>query len=206
MAIKISLFGASGHGKVILDILQTAEQFVDVVYDDNPKQPSLLGVPIVPASVLDSDKIDSLILSIGNNKVRKRLSLKLNVTFAKAIHPSAVLSNYTEIGEGTVVMAGVQINPDAVIGKHCILNTGAIVEHDCNIGDFAHLSPGVALAGNVTVGEGTHVGIGSCVIQGITIGKWVTIGAGAVIIKNVPDYAVVVGNPGKIIKYNLQDE
>jgi acetyltransferase EpsM len=77
---------------------------------------------------------------------------------------------------------------------------------DCKIGHFAHLSPGVALAGNVTVGEGTHVGIGSCVIQGITIGKWVTIGAGAVIIKDVPDYAVVVGNPGIIIKFNLQDE
>jgi len=206
MAIKISLFGASGHGKVILDILQSAGQTVAVVYDDHPKQPNLLGVPIVSTSGLDLAKIDSLILSIGNNKVRKRLATKLNVTFAKAIHPSAILSKRIAIGDGSVIMAGVKVNPDAVIGKHCILNTGAIVEHDCNIGDFAHLSPGVALAGNVTVGEGTHVGIGSCVIQGITIGKWVTIGAGAVIIKDVPDYAVVVGNPGKIIKYNLQDE
>lgn len=206
MAIKISLFGASGHGKVILDILQSAGQTVDVVYDDYPKQPNLLGVPIVSASGLDLAKIDSLILSIGNNKVRKRLATKLNVTFAKAIHSSAILSKRIAIGDGSVIMAGVKVNPDAVIGKHCILNTGAIVEHDCNIGDFAHLSPGVALAGSVTVGEGTHVGIGSCVIQGITIGKWVTIGAGAVIIKDVPDYAVVVGNPGKIIKYNLQDE
>jgi acetyltransferase EpsM len=54
----------------------------------------------------------------------------------------------------------------------------------------------------VKVGEGTHIGIGSSVIQGITIGKWVTIGAGAVIIRDIPDFAVVVGNPGKIIKYN----
>jgi acetyltransferase EpsM len=206
MAIKISLFGASGHGKVILDILQLIGQSVDVVYDDYPKQPSLLGVPVVPASLLDSEKIDSLILSIGNNRVRKRLAKKLNVTFENAIHPSAILSKHIAIGEGTVVMAGVKVNPNAVIGKHCILNTGAIIEHDCKIGHFAHLSPGVALAGNVTVGEGTHVGIGSCVIQGITIGKWVTIGAGAVIIKDVPDYAVVVGNPGIIIKFNLQDE
>ena len=52
------------------------------------------------------------------------------------------------------------------------------------------------------VGEGAHVGIGACVIQDIKIGKWATIGAGAVIIDDVPDYAVVVGNPGKIIKYN----
>ena len=56
------------------------------------------------------------------------------------------------------------------------------------------------------VGEGTHVGIGACVIQGIKIGKWATIGAGAVIIKDVPDGAVVVGNPAKIIKMNNLQE
>jgi len=58
------------------------------------------------------------------------------------------------------------------------------------------------LAGNVTVGEGSHVGIGASVIQGVTIGKWATIGAGSVIIKDVPDFATVVGNPGRIIKIN----
>jgi acetyltransferase-like isoleucine patch superfamily enzyme len=58
------------------------------------------------------------------------------------------------------------------------------------------------LAGNVTVGEGSHVGIGASVIQGVVIGKWTVIGAGAVVLNDVPDYAVVVGNPGKIIKVN----
>jgi acetyltransferase EpsM len=59
-----------------------------------------------------------------------------------------------------------------------------------------------SLAGNVLVGEGTQIGINATIRQGIKIGKWATIGAGAVIIKDVPDYAVVVGNPGKIIRYN----
>ena len=76
------------------------------------------------------------------------------------------------------------------------------MEHDCKISDFAHISPNAALAGNVEVGEGTHVGIGASVIQGIKIGKWATIGAGAVVIKDVPDFAVVVGSPARIIKYN----
>jgi acetyltransferase EpsM len=39
-------------------------------------------------------------------------------------------------------------------------------------------------------------------MQNIRIGKWVMIGAGAVIIRDVPDFAVVVGNPGRIIKIN----
>ena len=60
------------------------------------------------------------------------------------------------------------------------------------------------MAGNVAVGEGTQIGIGAAVIQGVTIGKWATIGAGAVIIEDVPDFAVVVGNPGRVIKMNLK--
>ena len=206
MATRFTLFGASGHGKVILDILQTAGIEVSVMIDDNPKQTELFGVSVVKYSQSLPNEEDEVIISIGNNKVRKRLASDLNVQYGKAIHPTAIISKLAMLGEGTVVMAGVLVNPSAQIGKHCILNTGAIIEHDCQIDDFAHISPGVALAGNVTIGEGTHVGIGSAVIQGIKIGKWATIGAGAVIIKDVPDFAVVVGNPGKIIKYNLNDE
>jgi acetyltransferase-like isoleucine patch superfamily enzyme len=54
----------------------------------------------------------------------------------------------------------------------------------------------------VIVGEGTHIGAGATVIPNIKIGKWCTIGAGSVILKDVPDYAVIYGNPGKVIKYN----
>ncbi|MFC0184902.1 DapH/DapD/GlmU-related protein [Pseudarcicella hirudinis] len=72
--------------------------------------------------------------------------------------------------------------------------------------DFVHISPNACICGGVSIGEGTHIGAGAIVIQGISIGRWATIGAGAVIVKNVPDYAVVVGNPGKIIKYNKLSE
>jgi len=66
-----------------------------------------------------------------------------------------------------------------------------------------HISPNASLAGDVYIGEGTHIGIGAVIIQGLKVGKWVTIGAGAVVINDIPDFAVVVGNPGKIKKYNI---
>lgn len=87
-----------------------------------------------------------------------------------------------------------------------IVNTGASVDHDCKIDDFVHISPRATLCGNVIVGEGTQVGAASVIIPGIKIGKWCTIGAGTVIIRDVPDYAVVVGNPGKVIKFNNQNK
>ncbi|MGC9000652.1 DapH/DapD/GlmU-related protein, partial [Caldisericum sp.] len=62
------------------------------------------------------------------------------------------------------------------------------------------VAPGVHTGGSVFIGEGTLLGIGSSIIPGIKIGKWAVIGAGSVVIRDVPDYATVVGNPGKVIR------
>lgn len=193
------LFGASGHAKVIIDILKKNNIRVEKILDDEPKVDNIFGIP-VEKNRFDTTLCIDAIISIGNNEIRERISRKFQFNYIKAIHPMAIVSEYALVGEGTVVMANAVINPDACIGRHCIINTGAVVEHDCQISDFVHISPNASLAGSVEVGEGTHIGIGACVIQGVKIGKWATIGAGAVIIRDVPDGSVVVGNPGKIIK------
>jgi acetyltransferase EpsM len=201
MGNKLYLYGASGHCKVIIDILKSNNESVEIILDDNPKILSLLGIPVVHASSC-TDLIDKKVLiTIGDNSVRKEISKGINTHFHITIHAKAIVSAYATVGPGTVVMAGAIINAATSIGKHCIVNSGAVIEHDCVVQDFVHISPNVSLAGDVTVGTGSHVGIGTSVIQGIKIGKWSIIGAGAVIIKDVPDYAVVVGNPGKIIKF-----
>jgi sugar O-acyltransferase (sialic acid O-acetyltransferase NeuD family) len=202
MENNITLYGASGHCKVIIDILQSNNQAINAVIDDAPKSNTILGFSILNSNAFDFSNIQNMILSIGNNKVRKKLAHKLTANFVTAIHPKSIISNSVIIGDGSVIMAGAIINSDTKIGKHCIVNTGAIVEHDCIISDFTHISPNASLAGGVVVGEGSQIGIGATVIQGIKIGKWVTVGAGSVIIKDVPDFAVVVGNPSRIIKVN----
>lgn len=200
---KIILYGASGHGKVILDILRKSGINVPCIIDDNDNIKQLCGVKVcLPQSREGFSNDDSYIISIGNNKTRKLISEQSNRKYSKAIHPSATLAANTSIEEGTVVMAHAVINADASIGKHAIINTAAIVEHDCHLADFVHLSPHATLCGNVHVGEGTHIGAGATVIPNTKIGKWCTIGAGTVVLKDVPDYAVVVGNPGKIKKFN----
>jgi len=198
----IYLYGASGHAKVIIDILEKNGMPVSGLIDNNPDIKTLMGYTVESGIEEISQADYSVLISIGNNTVRKRVSESLSTRFINAIHPNAVLSDHISLGTGIAIMAGAVVNSDVTIGSHVILNTNCTVDHDCSIGDFVHISPNAALAGNVEVGEGSHVGISACVIQGIKIGRWATIGAGAVIIKDVPDYAVVVGNPGKIIKYN----
>ena len=199
---KKYLYGASGHCKVIIDILKSNNEAVEAVFDDTPSADFLLGIPVVSVKNGVHFSHKKMLISIGDNATRKKIAEALDTTFYSAVHPKAIVSQHTTINVGCVIMAGVVLNVESHIGKHCIINTGAVVEHDCLVADYVHLSPNVSLAGNVSVGEGSHIGIGATVIQGIKIGKWSVIGAGAVIIKDVPDYAVVVGNPGKIIKFN----
>lgn len=203
---KLYLFGASGHCKVVIDILQSNKEVVTAILDDNPKTDLLLHIPVIQSGEFVFENGQELIVSIGDNAIRKKIVQRVGGDFHIAIHLKSIISAFSNIGEGTIVAAGAIINAAAIIGKHCIVNTAAIVEHDCLIADYVHLSPNVVLAGDVKVGEGSHVGIGATVIQGVKIGKWTTIGAGAVIINDVPDYAVVVGNPGKIIKFNKNNE
>lgn len=200
--IKMYLYGASGHSKVIIDILKAHAIEVKVVFDDAPSVTSIYGVPVLVPSAEDFKTQDSVIISIGNNAVRKKIAERLDMIFPSAIHPTAFVSEKTEIGPGTVIMPNAVVNAFASIGNHCIINSGAVIEHDCVLGNFVHVSPNAALAGDVILEEGCHVGIGASVVQGVRIGKWATVGAGAVIITDVPDYAVVVGNPGKVKKYN----
>jgi acetyltransferase EpsM len=199
METNIILFGASGHCKVIIDIFTSNSMLINYILDDNCEITSILNKKVTHSSNYQLQVNDEVILSIGNNSVRKKLANQFNVKFIKAIHPKAIVSSFSKIDIGTVIMAGAIINPAAVIGQHCIINSAAIIEHDCIIEDFVHISPNASLAGGVKVGEGTQIGIGATVIQGITIGKWCVIGAGAVIIKDIPDNTTVVGNPGRII-------
>jgi sugar O-acyltransferase (sialic acid O-acetyltransferase NeuD family) len=199
----IYLYGAGGHAKVVIEILEHQKKIISGLVVDNPSIESLLEYPVlqaIPNNLLRNES--KMIVCIGNNKSRKELAEKNSIGYETAIHPSANISFRSTIGEGTVVMANVSVNCDSTIGRHVILNTNCSIDHDCVLEDYVHISPHAALAGNVQVGTGTHVGIGACVINGMKIGKWATIGAGAVIIADVPDFAVVVGNPGKIVKYN----
>lgn len=190
------LYGASGHAKVIIDIIKEMGLPIDGIFDDNKKITKLNEFVINHQWKGESP----MIISIGNNNVRKMIAEKLNCQFERAIHPSAIISPSVSIDVGSVVMAGTIINSDAIIGKHCILNTGASVDHECIIGDFVHISPHATLCGNVRVGEESWIGAGAVVVPGIRIGKRCVIGAGATVINDVHDGTVVAGVPAKLLK------
>jgi len=142
----------------------------------------------------------SIFVSIGTNAKRAEVAAGIGEDEMPVIrHPSAVFSKYSEMGAGTLICAGAVVNIDSQIGRGVILNTGCSVDHDCTISDFAHISPGARLGGNVAVGVGAWVGIGAAVREGIKIGDGAKIGAGAAVVSDIPDHALAVGVPARII-------
>ena len=200
------LIGASGHAKVIIDSLEKSNEEINYLVDANPNIKGLAGYKVLKEDGYTPLSDEEHIISIGSNAIRKSLAERFTVPYGWAIHPNAILGDDVSIGQGTVVMAGVIINPSTQIGNHCIINTSSSIDHDCQIEDFVHISPNATLCGTIKIGEGTHIGAGATIIPNLKIGKWATIGAGAVVIKDVPDYAVVVGNPGRIIKIGNGEE
>jgi len=205
---KVVIFGAGGHGKVVLDILLKSKIKVLGFLDDDSKKigKKVLGYKVLGDwSYLDKNKSVFLALGIGNNIVREKVFKKtksLEIGIATVVHPQAIIAKGVKIGEGVVVMPGAVIGPDTILEDGVVVNTSASVDHDCHLERFCQIWPGAHLAGSVDIGEFSYVGTGASVIQNIHIGKKVMVGAGAAVIRDIPDFVTCVGVPAKIIKNN----
>ncbi len=202
----VMVFGAGGHGKVVIDALELkGEYYVDCVLDDKNKPDSFFDYPLL-GSMKDLEKVIArgvrhAIVAVGDPFVRDLNSKKLiaaGFQLIKVIHPESVISRNVKIGNGSVVFAKAVLNSGTSIGRNCIVNTGALIEHDNSIGDNVHVSPKAVLGGEVKVGDNTHIGIGAVVINGLSIGSNTIIGAGSVVTRDVPDNVIAYGIPARV--------
>ena len=200
MGKNVIILGASGHAKVIADIVVKSGDNLIGFLDDNKeiKNKVIFDNKKVIGTIIDCYNYPDVyfIIGIGSNKIRRTISKKYNLNWYTAIHPNAIIADDVEIGEGTVVMAGTIINIGTKIGKHCIINTSSSIDHDNILEDFVHISPGAHLAGTVTVKNGTWICAGAIVINNIRIEKNNVIGAGAVVIQSInTENSTYVGIP-----------
>lgn len=127
---------------------------------------------------------------------------------------SVILEN-AKIGDDCNICAHTLIEGDVIIGNNVTVKSGVYIWDGTRIEDNVFLGPNATLTNDlmprskqypdnfsgITLKRNSSIGANATLLPGIIIGEGAMVGAGAVVTKNVPDYAVVVGNPAKVIRY-----
>jgi len=146
---------------------------------------------------------DVAIVAIGDNLVRERLTRRVKDAgweITKAVHPAAIIDSPLQIGDGTIVELGVCIHPESRIGDGVFLGGSSVVAHHSVVGDFALIGGGVIFGGAVRIGRRSLIGVGAVLQPHVTVGDDVIVGIGSAVVKDLPDRAVAVGVPAKVIR------
>lgn len=203
---KICIFGTGGFGREVLCCLidyinaNNNSKIEDItcfmVDDEYFKDNIIMGINVIKKSEFDPLLYD-LVVAVANPILRKNIidKLPINTTFAKIIHPSAVISKWVEIGEGSIITAGTIITCNIKIGKHSHLNLQTTIGHDCQIGDFFTTAPGAKISGNCQIGNNVYLATNSSVRENIKICDNVTVGMGGVVVSDIKESGVYIGNP-----------
>jgi sugar O-acyltransferase (sialic acid O-acetyltransferase NeuD family) len=200
------IFPFNGNGREALDCLG-AEYQLDAFIDDTPEKQGtcrfghkifgreafgkfpdarVLAVPGGPASYLQRADI------IGGLDIGKE-------RFASVVHPAAHISRGAQIGFNVLIMAGVVITSNAVIGNHVCILPNSVIHHDASVGDWTLIGAAVTVAGGTAIGRNCYVGSGSSIMNDLTVGDRTLVGLGSNVIRSVPSDAKVAGNPARQI-------
>lgn len=211
MSKKYLIFGASGFGREVLCCLidslkQQAIPYSDKIsFAETPEfcasHKDVLGYPVFNENEVDTTAYQ-VIIAISDPHIRAKIVNRLptHQIYHTLIHPSAVISDWVTIGEGSILTAGVVLTTQIELGKHAQLNLQTTIGHDCKIGDYFTTAPGAKINGNNTIGHHVYMGTNAITKQGIQIVSNVTVGMGAVVLKDIQEPGVYIGCPAQKIK------
>jgi sugar O-acyltransferase (sialic acid O-acetyltransferase NeuD family) len=203
---RVIVWGAGGHGKVIVDALLASESctLAGILDDDKTKAgTNVLGVPVSYSSgslqtFRETFDFDRVAIGIGDNYIRNEKFQQVKacgLELMNVIHPSAQISRFVELGVGVTIFAGAVVNPGTVIEDNVCVNTAASIDHDNYLETSCHIFPNATLTGSVRVRRFAYVGSGAVIAPNLVVNQYSQVGAGAVVLKDVPEGALVAGIP-----------
>ncbi|MBD1580959.1 acyltransferase [Pseudoalteromonas sp. S16_S37] len=127
----------------------------------------------------------------------------------------AVVLSGAKIGKNVNVCAHTLIENDVIIGDRVTIKSGVYLWNGLRIEDDVFIGPNATFTNDImprskqypeqfpktTVKKGASIGANATILPGIEIGCNAMIGAGSVVTKSVPDNAVVIGNPARVVRY-----
>jgi sugar O-acyltransferase (sialic acid O-acetyltransferase NeuD family) len=191
--MKKVLIGNGGHAREVMTQMGVnLLRFVDDKYVDDET---------LPLSKFDPTKHVAMV-AVADSRDRYDIVQRLpkETQFFTFIHPTVLLMENIEIGEGSFIGAYSILTTNIKIGKHSILNRGNHIGHDCEIGNYFSAMPGSIISGNVKIYDCVYIGTNSSVKEKISIHSLVTIGLNSGVVKNIEETGIYVGCPAVKIK------
>lgn len=211
MTEKIAIYGAGGQGREVQWLIEEINrhspkwEFIGF-FDDNFSNQSILKEDdfLGNIDVLNNyPEPINIVLAFGYPNIKQKVLNKITnplVKYPTLIHPSCLVGNRIEIGEGVIICAGTILTTDIKLDDFVSIGIACQIGHDAKVGAFTSLMPCVTVSGEVAIGELSFIGTGAKIIQQITIGSNTIIGSGAVVTKSIPSNCTAVGVPAKVIK------
>lgn len=131
-----------------------------------------------------------------------------------------------QIGNQSYVAAGCQVGGDLSLGSKCSLNANAVARGKITIGNGVRIATGAQILGfnhghddlekliyqqpvtskGICIGDDVWIGANAVILDGVKIGSHAIVAAGAIVTHHVPDWAIVGGNPAKVIRDRRQPQ
>lgn len=207
----LCIYGCGGMGREIADLSRRIGKWHQVIFIVDGavtnREVDEIKVYTLPEALNHFPK-DGLefIVSVGEPASRKALYEKLadyQLSYIKIMDPGFILSRFSSVAKGTIIHTGAVATCNVHIGEGCLINKQVVIGHDVTIGDYSVISPNASIGGNVNIGPGCYLGSGSIIRNGIKIGDNSIIGMGAVVLEDVKPNSVMVGNPARFLRENL---
>jgi sugar O-acyltransferase (sialic acid O-acetyltransferase NeuD family) len=213
MTTEIIFWGATGHAKVLYELIEGTQFKLVALVDSRYVSPPFPGIPLLVGESGLDDWLSSHptasryagAVAVGGDRGTDRIALRSvlerrGLEIVTLIHRTAFVARGNEVGAGTQILAGVNLCAGVSVGRSVIINTAASIDHGCSIADGVHIGPGARVAGEVRIDERAFVGVGATILPRIHIGHDAIVGAGAVVTRDVPPGIVVAGNPARKLR------
>lgn len=203
----VLLLAASGLAREVIAAGRDTLGIVGVLDDDESLHGSLLsGLPVLGPIARAATRTEKLLICVGSGTGRRRLAERLAALdvgaerYATFISPGASLPRDTTVGPGSILLAGVVVTADVVIGRHVVIMPQATLTHDDVVGDFATIAAGVSLGGGVLLDAESYIGMNASIRQRVRVGRGATVGMGAAVLGDVPDGETWGGVPARALR------
>lgn len=203
---NLIIVAAGAFGREVLWVAREARDTWNILgfLDDAQERQGeeICGIPVL-GRIDDWTRFPDahFVIAVGPPRIKKaiydRMLAQGTPRFATLIHKSAQMSEYVEIGEGSIICAGCVLTTQIEIRRHVVVNLSCTCGHDTVMEDFVTLAPMIAASSRVTLEEGVEIGMFTTLLPGLRLGVGSMVGMGSVVVKDIPSNELWLGSPAQ---------